>query len=482
MIKILNEILTSFRENFTRGASFQWFIAIVLGFMLRTDKLGVTSVIRDFRLSPKSYPCIIHFFRSSSWDLNELRLKWLKCTKEHAPIYTCEGRTVIIGDGVKQSKEARKMPGVKKLHQESENSSKAEYIFGHLHGGVGVLAGNSEKLYCLPISLKLHDGIHPIRSLANDKDCSQSTDSHVVQMIKDGYESTKVYGDSLMLLDRYFLSGPALETLNELNASNAATLDLVVKAKMSCLAYEKPPIITEKRRGRPPKKGATKKLKKLFECPNTKFQKASLNLYGKVTEVEYCCLNLLWGQGRYQELRFVLVNYQGTPSILATTLLDLDPLKVIELYAHRFKIECTFRELKQVIGGFSYQFWSKSMPKLNRYKKKTDPDPLASIKSPKEREKIIKTIRALEVYMLISSIALGLLQILALKSYKSPKLNLFTRYLRTRSNKVPSEATIAQSLRIEFFQCLAKNKHMGITKIILSKQDKSSSYKDELVS
>ncbi len=104
--------------------------------------------------------------------LNELRLKWLKCTKEHAPIYTCEGRTVIIGDGVKQSKEARKMPGVKKLHQESENSSKAEYIFGHLHGGVGILAGNSEKLYCLPISLKLHDGVHQVRSQARTTFCT----------------------------------------------------------------------------------------------------------------------------------------------------------------------------------------------------------------------------------------------------------------------------------------------------------------------
>ncbi len=73
-------------------------------------------------------------------------------------------------------------------------------------------------------------------------------------MIKDGYESTKVYGDSIMLLDRYFLSVPALQTLNELNASTAASLDLVVKAKMSCRAYEKAPIVTKNRRGRPPKK------------------------------------------------------------------------------------------------------------------------------------------------------------------------------------------------------------------------------------
>jgi hypothetical protein len=33
-----------------------------------------------------------------------------------------------VGDGMKQAKEGRRMPGLKKLHQESENSSKGEYI------------------------------------------------------------------------------------------------------------------------------------------------------------------------------------------------------------------------------------------------------------------------------------------------------------------------------------------------------------------
>ena len=34
-------------------------------------------------------------------------------------------------------KEAKRMPGVKKQFQESENSSKPAYIFGHLFGGIG---------------------------------------------------------------------------------------------------------------------------------------------------------------------------------------------------------------------------------------------------------------------------------------------------------------------------------------------------------
>ena len=37
-----------------------------IGFMLRSDKLGVTSVIRDLALSPDCYLSMIHFFRASS--------------------------------------------------------------------------------------------------------------------------------------------------------------------------------------------------------------------------------------------------------------------------------------------------------------------------------------------------------------------------------------------------------------------------------
>jgi hypothetical protein len=67
-----------------------------------------------------------------------------------------------MGDGVKQSKEARKMPRVKKLHQESENSSKAEYIFGNLLGGRGVVVGDCKKFLCIPLFLKIHDGVKVI--------------------------------------------------------------------------------------------------------------------------------------------------------------------------------------------------------------------------------------------------------------------------------------------------------------------------------
>lgn len=470
----------SFQDNFTRTATFKWFVTIILGIMIRADKLGITSIIRNLKLPSRSYASMMHFFRSTSFDLNDLRHKWMKITKEHAPLYTYQGTTILIGDGVKQAKEARKMPGVKKLHQESENSSKAEYIHGHHHGGLGILAGNEEKLYCLPISLKIHDGISHLQQ-AESSEGTLKTDSHVVKMIKDGYDATQVYGDSLILLDRLFLSVPALQTLDELNDSGTKTLNIITKAKRSCIAYEKPPAIIKKRRGRPRKKGTAIKLHKLFDDPTVPFTKETLELYGESKEVEYYCTNLLWGQGYYRELRFVLVKYDNICSILVTTQLDIEPAKIIELYSLRFKIECTFRELKQVVGGFSYQFWNERMPKLNRFKRKDAPDPLMTI-SQEDCDKILNTVKAIETYMLLSSIALGLLQILGLKLYKTTQFTSPIRYLRTISNKVPSEATVAYSLRQSFLWGFAHSKALSIMQIIHSKQDHPTNDKAELAS
>ena len=126
MMNFIEIVLCRFESCFSRKAAFRWFVTITVGLMLRSDKLGVTSVIRDLALSPDCYDSMIHFFRSSAWSLENIRERWFSIVKESFPIYK-EGKfCVLIGDGVKQSKEGRRMPGVKKLFQESENSAKPE--------------------------------------------------------------------------------------------------------------------------------------------------------------------------------------------------------------------------------------------------------------------------------------------------------------------------------------------------------------------
>ena len=247
------------------------------------------------------------------------------------------------------------MPGVKKLFQESEDSAKPEFIHGHMFGGLGILAGSVRRWACIPLSIRLHDGLQAAREW---KGASVSAASHVVQMVEDAWHAARTFGDSLLLLDRYFLTVPALEKLKELNGSGSVHMEIVTKAKKSCTAYQKPGP-RRPGRGRPPKKGAAVRLKELFGSHKGQFQEAEIELYGKKEAIRYYCIDLLWGQKLYQELRFVLVEMDGVQGILASTSLALEPLSIIRLYSYRFRIECTFRELKQQIGAFCYHFWSK---------------------------------------------------------------------------------------------------------------------------
>ena len=111
----------------------------------------------------------------------------------------------------------------------------------------------------------------------------------------------------------------------------------------------------------------------------------------------------------------MLVEMDGIQSILASTSLALEPLSVIRLYSYRFRIECTFRELKQQVGAFCYHFWSKHMPKLSYYQKKDEPSPLERVGNEKSRRKVLETVRAIEMHMALSCIAMGILQSVSIR-------------------------------------------------------------------
>ena len=403
MLNFIDKILSSFESCFSRKAAFRWFVILTAGLMLRSDKLGVTSVIRDLALKPDCYLSMLHFFRASSWSLDRIRQCWFQTVLRFFPLYQEGGFHVLVGDGVKQSKEGRRIPGVKKLCQESENSAKPQFIHGHMFGGLGILAGSIRSMACVPLSIRLHDGLQDTRGWESS---TISCASHVVQMVEDACQAAKTFGNSILLLDRYFLSVPALKRLQELTVGETVHMEIVTKAKCSCTAFEKP-ALRKPGRGRPPKKGKAIRMKDLFESRKEQFREAEMVLYGKKEKLRYYSINLLWGQKLYQELRFVLVEYNGTQSILAGTSLELDPLSMIRLYSFRFRIECTFRELKQQTGAFCYHFWSKHMPRLNYYRKKTEPSPLKQVENDHARRKILQAVRAVEMHMVLSCIALG---------------------------------------------------------------------------
>jgi len=464
--RFINDTLYRFRGCFSRQATFNWFAVAVIGLMIRIDSLGVTSISRVTGLGDdKQYEQLVHFFHSEAYELMKLRNTFILEVKDSGCIYRGFGRPVLIGDDVKESKTGKKMPGVKKLYQETGNSKTQRYIWGHFFGCNGVVVGDENKQFLLPVSMAIHDGIRPILEW---QDSEYAKDSIVTRMIKEAYKTAvQLKEQSYLILDRYFMTGPALETLyEEASCVQIKLVDVITRAKMGYVVYEKQPG-SENGVGRA-KPGKSWNFYELFKTQ--KFTAKEIEIYGQKKKVKYSCVDMLWGKDLFQELRFILVNIDGSYSIIVSTNLNLDPETIIKLYSIRFKIETCFRALKNSLDGFGYHFWNSRMPTIDRYwSAKETEEKLSKITDPKDRESIINTYNATETFVNLNCIAMGLLQLSALRF--TDEINASPiRWLRTYTNTVPSEESTACALYENFCRMFQMWPQLGIFKIIDTKR------------
>jgi hypothetical protein len=454
MLKLIDGILQQFRICFKREETFNWFVIIVVGMLLRTEMRGITTIIGCLGLEPGCYETMLHFFRSKAYDLEQVKRKWQSIVLEHIEPIMMDGYMMLIGDHIKVSKEARHMPGVKKLHQDSENAGKAEYIFGHQHGMLGILA-EGKTYQCIPLDIELQDGIDEITCLKDGTVVTEAAlkklkdeNNSIMKMIQMAGRFVKSKGQkAIVLLDAFFTSGDAFHAVDKINHElGSPDITLITRAKANTVAYEEPEIPKKRGRGQPRKYGKKIMFKHVFKEMADTFQTATLLLYGKEETVKYVCMDLIWKPlGR--KLRFVLVETNEKCMILACSDLYMHPERIIVAYSYRFKIEVSFKMLKHVIGGFYYHFWTTAMPKLSRFKTHND---LSKITEKKDQEKIMATMRAVEVFSLISCIAMGMLTIISLR-FPGLVWGRFTGWLRTRSSETPSIETVRSVLQQELW-------------------------------
>ena len=127
----LEQIIIELRPAFSREATFNWFVILLWGVVLSTQPPAITSYLNGVGLGEEYYAQALHWFHSSGFSIDQLCQCCGRWLKKHPNVRRLRGQRVYVGDGIKVSKEGRKMPGVKRLHQESEDVSKPEWIRGH---------------------------------------------------------------------------------------------------------------------------------------------------------------------------------------------------------------------------------------------------------------------------------------------------------------------------------------------------------------
>ena len=472
MFRIIQLVMNGLRPAFTREIPYYWFGTGLYSLLFGNQINGVQSMINALDLSDNSYYGLDRMYRSSAINLPLLRKLWLQTIVTMSSPLMYSNMRILIGDGSKSSKEARKMPGVCRLHNNSDTQSKPSSYHGIQGGGISILVKggpnscNPNEVYCIPISMELNYGLDPISDWANTPhpDAAESLET---QMLNRQKEYMALLGPTLTIQDRASMAQNLFAETEQMRKDNIETY-LLTNARIDCKAYEEP--VRKPGAGRPPKRGKGVKVATLFETRKDDFKTGKRFFYGKEQTFQYLAVQLRWGDKWNGKLLFVLaVLEDGRRIILATDKLDMDPCDAVELYAYRFLIEEGFRQYKQEFAGMNYHFWTKAMEHLSHFRKKEEGHILDEATTEEQREKILAAIKAAEVYMEISCIAQGITQLISMDQPIDGTVQQFTRK-RTNTHRKVSERDIRNFLHEKRELFWTKYKDDPIVKFIRDRQ------------
>ncbi len=439
------------RPACSRSRTFMWMALCLAAMSIRTECLGVTSLIRAIGLKEKCYYRFLHVFHSSALKLDLLTACWVQLVTMLFRPLTIEQHKVLVVDGLKVAKEGRKMPAVKKLHQESNNNSKPEYIWGHSFQVISLLVeGIAGCAFAVPLISRIHEGV-----IFTNRDKRTLMD----KMVSALFSITEILkNDIILAADSYYANKKVLIPL----IKNG--MHLVSRIRNNAVAYY-PPIAPQKKgkKGRKKKYGRKVNLIDFFKNPQM-FTSAVSPVYNeKKVVISYLSMDLLW-RPIGQMVRFVLVNHPSRGKIiLITTKLDLDPLKVIATYGYRFKIEVSFKQALNTLGTYAYHFWMKSMTPSKR----VSGNQHLHKKSQEYRNHVKRKISAYHCYVQIGCIAQGLLMHLSV-NFGSTVWKSFRSWLRTMKKDLPpSEMVVSYALRSSLPAFLmGRDKKLALMKFI----------------
>ena len=143
-----------------RARTFVWMLLALMGMCCRADNAGVTSFVRVLNLRAQAYHRFLHLFHSAGLDLDALTSCWARlCLTLFRPLQV-GSRLVCIADGIKAPKEGRRMPAVKRLHQQSSGNTKPEFIMGHSLQAISLLVRSPDgQAAAVPLTSRIHEGL-----------------------------------------------------------------------------------------------------------------------------------------------------------------------------------------------------------------------------------------------------------------------------------------------------------------------------------
>ena len=339
----LYSLLLWFAPCFTRP-SLVYFVSFVTCLMVNIGRNTTTTVCRT---SPgdRHWTNYCRFLSKARWSVRKVSQYLLALLLSYGALWRDDQgrqRLCIVLDETIVEKSSKRMFGVAWQRNTHGGWCRGSHILGHYWLVLGVQVRVAARMFCCPIALRLYrqkkrcpaaeyrTPCHLARHLLRSLPWPQAPDVVPTVIADTGFADSK-------LLCWCVRKGFAVIVRGRIDAR---LHDL----------YVEPP---KSSRGRPRKWGPALSLVEFAKDASHFTQ--TIRLYQQGVEVQIASL-----VGRHRKsglpIRFVILRMAGKADmVVMSTDLSLTPREVAQLYADRFAIELTFRELKQHFGLGHYQ-------------------------------------------------------------------------------------------------------------------------------
>jgi hypothetical protein len=335
-----------FESCFT-APSFAYFRGYVWALMVVEGRKCMTRLARCVFFHQRALSSWERFLAEHRWSLTAVTARLVQLVVERlGEQLKVHGAYLLGKDTTLIAKTAKRMLGVQKWKDHSDNADRGAYLVGHHWNLVGLISPWGTRWLCWPLVMRLVPGLKGARQWLVGDTVEPMTfwDAAIAAIL----EVTQQLGDAAVrvVVDAYYSKAPFL------NGLLRRGIHVISRLRKDAVGWDDPEPPPPGKRGRKPRYGPKWTLASLLkaEAPAREF----LTLYGKLTEVVFVVRDV-WLRDVAQKVRVVVVEGAKEPIILVCTDLSLSALQIIEIYGARFSIELTIRDLKQHFGLGDYQ-------------------------------------------------------------------------------------------------------------------------------
>jgi len=326
--------------------SFAYFRAYGWALMVVEGRKCMTRLARCAFFHPRDLSSWERFLAEHRWSLTALteRLVTLVVTKLGDRLQV-HGASLLGKDTTLVAKTTKRMLGVQKWKDHSDNADRGAYLVGHHWNLVGLISQWEARWLCWPLVMRLVPGLKGARQwiVGDTVEPMSFWDAALAAIL----EVTRCLGEASVrvVADAYYSKAPFL------NGLVARGIHVISRLRKDAVGWDDPEPRPSGTRGRKPRHGRKWTLASLLPAETPTRER--LTLYGKLTEVVFVVRDV-WLRDVAQKVRVVVLEGAKEPFILVSTDLTLSALQIIEIYGARFSIELTIRDLKQHVGLGDY--------------------------------------------------------------------------------------------------------------------------------